>query len=71
MVDPKNDLKSTLDHPQDESRPSWLHARIWKDNASIQPQQPPGYPDNILITRQQFSQGHVAMWEEGSWGSSR
>jgi multiple sugar transport system substrate-binding protein len=67
-VDPKNDLKSTLDHPKTIEAFEWLHARIWKDNASIQPQQLPGFPDSILIPRLQFSQGHVAMWEEGSWG---
>ena len=40
---------------------------LWKDNASMQPSQVPGYPDSILSTRLQFSQGHVAMWEDGSW----
>jgi multiple sugar transport system substrate-binding protein len=67
MVDPKNDLKSTLDHPKTIEAFEWLHDRIWKDNASIQPQQLPGFPDNLLGTRQQFAQGHVAMWEDGSW----
>src|SRR5687768_6322561 len=67
MVDPKNDLKSTLDQPKTIEAFEWIHARIWKDNASIQPQQLPGYPDQILSTRLQFAQGHVAMWEDGSW----
>lgn len=67
MVDPKNDLKSALDQSKTIEAFEWLHARIWKENASIQPQQLPGYPDTILITRLQFAQGHVAMWEDGSW----
>lgn len=67
MVDPKNDLKSTLDNPKTIEAFEWIHARIWKDNASFQPAQVPGYPDTLLITRHQFSQGHVAMWEDGSW----
>ncbi len=48
MVDPKNDLKSALDTPKTIEAFEWIHARIWKDNASIQPQQLPGFPDNIL-----------------------
>jgi ABC-type glycerol-3-phosphate transport system substrate-binding protein len=67
MVDPKNDLKSALDSPKTIEAFEWIHARIWKDNASIQPQQVPGYPDTLLSSRLQFSQGHVAMWEDGSW----
>jgi multiple sugar transport system substrate-binding protein len=67
FVDPKNDLKSMLDHPKTIEAFEWLHARIWKDNASLQPQQLPGFPDSILSTRLQFAQGHVAMWEDGSW----
>ncbi|CAA9278210.1 MAG: hypothetical protein AVDCRST_MAG77-3582 [uncultured Chloroflexi bacterium] len=67
MVDPKNDLKSTLDHPKTIEALEWIHARIWKDHSSIQQAELPGWPDTVLNTRQQFAQGHVAMWEEGSW----
>ena len=69
MVDPKNDLKSALDHPKTIEAFEWIHARIWMDNASIQPQQLPGFPDNIISPRLQFAQGHIAMWEEGSWAT--
>jgi multiple sugar transport system substrate-binding protein len=67
FVDPQNDLKSALDGPKTIEAFEWIRDRIWKDNASIQPAQVPGYPDNILNPRLQFAQGHVAMLEEGSW----
>lgn len=67
FVDPANDLKSALDHPKTIEAFEWIHARIWKDHSSIQPQELPGFPDAILGTRLQFAQGHVAMWEDGSW----
>ena len=69
MVDPKNDLKSTLDHPKTIEAFEWIHARIWKDNASAPapagPRLPRQHPDHRAL---QFAQGHIAMWEEGSWG---
>lgn len=67
FVDPKSDLKSALDNPKTIEAFEWIHARIWKDHASFQPEELPGYPDAILATRLQFAQGHVAMWEDGSW----
>lgn len=67
MVDPKNDLKSMLDHPKTIEAFEWIHARIWKDHASLQPEEIPGYPNSMLNARLQFAQGHVAMWEDGSW----
>jgi ABC-type glycerol-3-phosphate transport system substrate-binding protein len=67
FVDSKNDLKSALDTPKTIEALEWLRDRIWKDHASPQPSELPGYPDQILNTRLQFTQGHVATWEDGSW----
>lgn len=67
FVDPKNDLKSTLDHPKTIEAYEWMRDRIWKDNVAIQPDQRPGAPEAPLHSRQQFTQGHIAMWEDGSW----
>jgi ABC-type glycerol-3-phosphate transport system substrate-binding protein len=68
MVDPKNDLKSMLDHPKTIEAYEWIRDRIWKDHASPQPDDVPGAPNNLMNPRLQFSGGHIAMWEEGSWG---
>jgi multiple sugar transport system substrate-binding protein len=67
MVDPKNDLKSTLDSAKTIEAFEWIHARMWKDNAAIQLDQRPGAPDAPLSARLIFTQGTVAMWEDGSW----
>jgi multiple sugar transport system substrate-binding protein len=67
MVDPKNDLKSTLDNPKTIEAYEWIHDRMWKDNAAIQLDQRPGAPDSPMGARQMFTGGVTAMWEDGSW----
>ncbi len=67
MVDPKNDLKSTLDNPKTIEAYEWIHDRMWKDNSAIQLDQRPGAPDSPITARLIFTQGTVAMWEDGSW----
>jgi multiple sugar transport system substrate-binding protein len=67
FVDSRNDLKSGLDHPRTIEAFEWIHARIWKDNASIQPDQRPGVPDAPMDARRMFTGGVTAMWEDGSW----
>ncbi len=68
MVDPKNDLKSTLDTPKTIEAYEWIHARMWRENSAIQPdQRPESAPGTPMNARLLFTGGHTAMWEDGSW----
>lgn len=63
FVDPKDDMKSMLDHPNTIEAFTWVHDRMHKDNAAIKRAE--HLP--ALNARQHFTAGHVAMWEDGSW----
>jgi multiple sugar transport system substrate-binding protein len=68
MVDPKNDLKSMLDTTKTIEAYEWIHARMWRENSAVQPDQRPGAMEGTAMgARQMFTGGHVAMWEDGSW----
>jgi multiple sugar transport system substrate-binding protein len=68
FVDPANDLRSALDTPKTIEAFEWIHARMWKDNAAIQPdQRPESAPGTPMNSRLLFTGGYTAMWEDGSW----
>jgi ABC-type glycerol-3-phosphate transport system substrate-binding protein len=68
MVDPSSDLKSMLDHPKTIEAYEWIHARMWRENSAIQPdQRPETTPGTPVNARLLFTGGTTAMWEDGSW----
>ena len=68
MVDPKDDMKSALDHPKTIEAFEWIRDRLWKDNGAPQPdQRPESAPGTPMGAIDLFAQGHTATWEDGSW----
>ncbi len=64
FVDPNDDMKSLLHTDQVIQAYQWIQDRMWKENSAIRQDQR-GQPMASWTTL--FTQGKVAMVEEGSW----